>query len=92
MSKVTSGSIDLMAMPLDCGHALVINVAANEPQEGDKVDCLVCADIEKRVKAAGMAALEKARDECLKVDYNVRLQGHCFASKIQKIIEAENET
>ena len=61
MSKVTlwmySGSMVL----LDCEHYLTND---GEKDVGDPVDCPVCAEIEKRVKAA----LERAKERLMCLD------------------------
>jgi len=61
MSKVIEGSINLIAVPLDCGHTLKMNCDSREPNSGEEVDCPVCAEKAKDIKAARLHELNELR-------------------------------
>ncbi len=62
MSKVTCiDSGDLYN--LSCGHIISDFDVEGPPTLGDEVACPICADTEKRVKAARVEALEKVKNK-----------------------------
>ncbi|KKL14523.1 hypothetical protein LCGC14_2514780 [marine sediment metagenome] len=57
MSKVTDKCFGCEILHLDCGH-----FSEQDAIYGDEVDCPICADNEKQVKAARVEVLEEVSD------------------------------